>query len=80
MKNQTNYPMATHPPVTENPRRRRRNTKKLEALKAAAVILGLLFGCIIVLWLLTHTMHPHQAPQEFRHQPGNSMWDPPAKN
>ena len=41
-------------------RRVRRNTKPLEALKAAAVILGLLIGCILILWFATRLMQPDQ--------------------
>lgn len=59
-------------------RRVRRNTKSLEAIKAAAVILGLLLGCLIVLWLATPLLHQRQQQPDLTPQPGKNMWEEPA--
>ncbi len=59
------------------PRRVRRNTKPLEALKAASVIIGLLIGCIVVLWIATQLLRPKETLPDFAPQPGKSMWPDP---
>ena len=59
------------------PRRRRRNTKSLDAIKTAAIILGLLLGCLLLLWLATPLTRPEELQPDLRPQPGNSMWDAP---
>jgi hypothetical protein len=42
---------------------RSRNTLSgRDAAKAAAVILGLLFGCILLLWVVTRALKPDQPP------------------
>ena len=61
------------------PRRRiRRNTKSLDAVKAAAIILGLLLGCILILWLLTPLLRPKEPQPDLTPRPGKSLGDPPA--
>lgn len=60
------------------PRRIRRNTKPLEALKAAAIIIGLLLGCILILWLATPLLRPNKPEPDPSPQPGKSMWVAPA--
>ena len=60
------------------PRRRRRNTKALEVVKAAAVILGLLLGCLVILWLATPLLRQKEPQPDLTPQPSKSMWDPPA--
>jgi len=58
------------------PRRRvRRNTKPLDALKAALTILGLLLGSILILWIATRLMHPQEPQPDLTPQPGKSMWE-----
>ena len=61
------------------PRRIRRNTKPLEALKAAAIIIGLLLGCILILWFATQLFRAKEIPPDLAPQPGKSMWDDPAR-
>ena len=59
-------------------RRIRRNTKALESLKAAAIIVSLLFGCILVAWIAVQLMkHPEPQP-DTTPKPGQSMWEAPA--
>ena len=60
------------------PRRIRRNTKPLEALKAAAIIIGLLLGCILILWLATQLLRPKEPQPDLTPQPGKSIWNAPA--
>ena len=60
------------------PRRIRRNTKALDALKAAAIIIGLLIGCILILWLATQLLRQKEPEPNLIPQPGKSMWDGPA--
>ena len=59
------------------PRRRRRNPKSLDAIKAAAIILCLLLGSILILWLATPLLRPTELPRDLTPQSGKSMWDPP---
>ena len=59
-------------------RRVRRNTKSLDAIKAAAIILSLLLGCILILWLVTPFLRPKEPQPDLTPQPGKSMWDVPA--
>ena len=61
------------------PRRIRRNTKALDALKAAAIIIGLLIGCILILWFATQLFRGKEIPPDLTPQPGKSMWDDPAR-
>ncbi len=60
------------------PRRVRRNTKPLEALKAGSLIMLLLLFCILVLWLATQLLRPKEPEPQLTPQPGKSMWDGPA--
>ncbi len=59
-------------------RRRRSHIKTMDAVKAAIVILGLLFGTIAVLWVATRlTQHRDPQPPP-EHRPGTSLWEEPA--
>ena len=55
------------------PRRIRRNTKPLEVLKAAAIIIGLLIGCILILWLVTPLLRSNKPEPELSPPPGKAM-------
>jgi ABC-type Fe3+ transport system permease subunit len=59
-----------------NPQRRiRRNTKPLDALKAAAIILLLLFVSILILWIATRLMRPEEPKPDLTPRPAKSMWE-----
>lgn len=70
--------MASDPKVSV-PRRIRRNTKTLDALKAGSIIILLLFGCILVAWLVTHLARQQEPPQDFTPQHDRPMWDTPSE-
>jgi hypothetical protein len=60
--------------MNDTPRRIRRNTKGLDALKAAAIIIVMLIGCILILWLLTQLLRNEDTGPEPAPQPAQSMW------
>ena len=60
------------------PRRVRRNTKPLELLKGASIIIGLLFICIFILWVAIQLLRPEDIEPDLMPQPGKSMWEGPA--
>jgi len=61
--------------MSDTPRRTRRNTKVLNALKAASIIMVMLLGCILLLWLLTQLFRPEEPGPEVAPQHGQSMWE-----
>jgi hypothetical protein len=62
------------------PHRIRRNLKALEAVKAAAIIISLLIGCILLVWLV-NPMLQEQAPEEDQTpKPSKSMWEQPTNS
>ena len=70
--------MAASPEMSRPQRRIRRNTKALDSLKAAAIIVSLLFGCILVAWIAVQWMkHPEPQP-DTTPKPGQSMFETPA--
>jgi len=56
-------------------RRIRRNTKSLDALKAGAIIVLMLIGCIVIAWIATQMMHSKAPPQDYTPQHDRPMWD-----
>jgi len=53
--------------------------KKIEGLKAAAIILLLLFASIMALWIATRLLHPVEPPPDLTPRPAKEMWElPPA--
>jgi hypothetical protein len=62
------------------PRRVPRNVKKLDALKAAAAILSLLIGILLILWFATRMMHPQERQPDLEPRPAKSLWESPASN
>ena len=60
------------------PRRVRRNTKPLELLKAASIVIGLLFVVIFILWVVIQLFRPADIEPDLTPQPSKSMWDGPA--
>ena len=61
-------------------RRIRRNTKGLDALKSATLIVGVLVAGIFIVWLVAQFLHPKDPDPDLTPQPGQSMWDaPPSK-
>ena len=61
------------------PRRRiRRNTKTLDSLRAGAIIISLLLGCILIAWIAVQLIQ-HQEPQpDTTPKPAQSMFETPA--
>ena len=53
-------------------------TRTIDATKAAIVILGLLLGCILVLWVITRMTQPKEIEPDVTPRPGKSMWEEPA--
>ncbi len=60
------------------PPRIRRNTQKLDALKAAAIIMSLLIGILVILWIATRLMHPQEHQPDLESRPAKSLWEAPA--
>ncbi|GDX08781.1 hypothetical protein LBMAG57_05520 [Verrucomicrobiota bacterium] len=67
--------MASDPKITVPGRRIRRNTKALDALKAGAIIVLMLIGCILIAWIVTQLTHPKELPQDYTPEHGRPMWD-----
>ena len=67
--------MASDPKINPRPRRIRRDSKALDSLKAGAIIVLLLIGCILVAWIATQLMHPQGAPPDLTPQHDRPMWD-----
>jgi hypothetical protein len=67
--------MASDPKLTARPRRIRRNTKALDALKGGAIIVLILIGCILLAWIVTQLMHQQEPPQDYMPKHDHSMWD-----
>ena len=59
------------------PRRVRRDMKMLEGLKAAAIIILLLFACILALWIATHYLRPVEPVPDLTPRPAKEMWEHP---
>jgi len=59
------------------PRRVRRDMKMIEGLKAAAIIILLLFACIMALWIATRLLRPAEPLPELTPRPGKEMWEQP---
>ena len=59
------------------PRRIRRNRKMVEGLKAAAIIILLLFACIMILWIATQYLRPVEPPPDQTPRPAKDMWEQP---
>lgn len=53
----------------------RRNLKALDAAKAAAIIVSLLIGCILILWLVNPMLHDPAPEPDRTPQHGKSMWE-----
>ena len=66
--------MASDPKITV-PRRIRRNAKALDALKAGAIIILMLIGCILIVWIVTQLKRHQEPPQDYTPQHGRPMWD-----
>ncbi len=66
--------MASDPKVTA-PRRIRRNTKALDSLKAGAIIVLMLIGCILIAWVVTQLMHSKEAPPDLTPKHDRPMWE-----
>ncbi len=64
---------------TENtvPKRRRRNTKKLDAMKVGAAFVLLILGILFILWIGVQLSRPEDDPPELHPKPTKSMWDTP---
>lgn len=61
------------------PRRRiRRNTKTLDSLRAGAIIISLLLGCILIAWLATQLLRQKEPSPDLAPQHDRSMWETPA--
>jgi len=56
------------------PQPARRKMDSTEAVKAALVILGLLLGCVLVLWLATHLMNSQESQPNPPPQPADFQW------
>ncbi|MEO6788805.1 MAG: hypothetical protein ABI318_22005 [Chthoniobacteraceae bacterium] len=56
-------------------RKVRSATKALDAIKVAIVIIGLLLGCIVVLWVVTHMLQPTEPQPDHTPRPGKSLWE-----
>jgi predicted phage tail protein len=69
--------MAASAQMSVPQRRIRGNTKALDALKAGAVIMLFLLGCILVLWLVTQLLRPKENEPDMTPQHGKSMWETP---
>ena len=67
--------MASDPKITVPRRRIRRNTKALDALKAGAIIILMLIGCILIAWIVTQLKRHQEPPQDYTPQHGRPMWD-----
>ena len=67
--------MASDPKINPRPQRIRRDTKALESLKAGAIIVLLLIGCILVAWIATQMMHPAGPAPDLTPQHDRPMWD-----
>jgi hypothetical protein len=59
------------------PRRVRKDMKMIEGLKAAAIIILLLFVCIMVLWITTQYLRPVEPPPDLAPRPAKEMWEQP---
>ena len=59
------------------PRRVRRDMKPAEGLKAAAIILILLFSCIVVLWIATRLRRTEEPQPDLTPRPATEMWEQP---
>lgn len=57
------------------PRRIRRNTKPLDALKAGTIIVGLLILCILILWMATQFFRPDVPEQDVMQKRTEPMWN-----
>jgi hypothetical protein len=61
------------------PRRVRKDMKVIEGLKAAAIIILLLFVCIMILWVTTRLHRPVEPAPDLTPRPAKEMWEvPPA--
>ncbi len=67
--------MAAPSQVSTPPRRIRRNTKALDALKAGAIIVCLLLGCILLAWVATQLLRHHEPQPDLTPQHGRPMWE-----
>ena len=59
-------------------RRPRTQIKRLDALKAAAIIIGLLLSIIAVLWVGTRMMQNRELQPDLTPRPAKSLWEEPA--
>jgi hypothetical protein len=59
-------------------RKVRSAVKSIESIKAAVTIVGLLLGCILILWIVTRLMQPKEPPPDHTPRPGKAMWEEPA--
>lgn len=51
--------------------------KPAEGLKAAAIILILLFSCIVVLWISTRLRRSEEPQPDLTPRPATEMWEQP---
>ncbi len=65
--------MASDPKIAVPGRRIRRNTKALEALKAGAVIVLMLIGCILLAWIFKQLIRSKEVPQGYTPEHGRPM-------
>ncbi len=72
--------MASDPKIAVPGRRIRRNTKALEALKAGAVIVLMLIGCILLAWIFTQLIRSKEVPQGYTPEHGRPMRDTSPEN
>ena len=59
------------------PRRPRSNIRKLDAIKAAAIIIALLLACILTIGIVTRMMQPKEIPPVLTPRPSKSLWEEP---
>ena len=67
--------MAALEKMSTPPRRIRRNTKPLDTLKAGAIIVCLLLGCILLAWAATQLMRHQEPPQDLSPKHDRPMWE-----
>ena len=70
--------MAASAKMSTSGRRVRRNTKRLDAVKAGAIIVSLLFGCILIAWIAVQLMKHPEPQSDTTPKPDQSMFETPA--
>ena len=61
------------------PRRRRRNTKTLDAVKAGAIILCMILGGILILWVGIQLVRQREPEPDLTPRHDLPMWESPAE-